>query len=92
MPSIALENNELKPVEPFQAKKKVKVGWDTLPNGGRILVHYYNGIYIGVERDDEGNIGIIYTSRITSTEKGETIFGSLSKNEERSLVKYENKI
>lgn len=88
------ENNFLE-VNELQTKSKVKLSWDNLPEDSRIVLHYKNGTYIGVERvkeDGEDKINIIYTERVTLTEKGETIFGTDTKETEKSITIYENKI
>lgn len=87
--------NVLIQINERQTKKKIRLEWDSLPEGAKILLHYGNGAYIGVERveeDGEYKINIVYSSRVTLTEKGETIFGAYSKETEKNIAKYENKL
>lgn len=82
------KNNPIIPIEERQTKGKLKMEWDSLPLGTRVILHFKNGIYIGVKREATG-IKIFYTGRIVSTDSGETFFGTDSRNMERSITKYE---
>jgi hypothetical protein len=86
------KNNSRETITAEQKKKNLKLKWSTIPEGGRILLHYKNGTYIGIERGtgtNNGEIEIIYTGRITSSENGEVLFGSLPDKKERNITKYE---
>lgn len=74
-----------------QKGNTLKIKWDTLPDKSKILIHYGNGTYVGVERD--GNkINIVYSSRVTISDTGESFFGTKTKTLERNTVIYESEI
>lgn len=82
----------------FQTTGKVKVQWNNLPVGAKVLLHYRNGVYVAVKRltepeKSERNLAydfeVSYVNKIVITDTGEATFEDLSDNGEINIVKYE---
>jgi hypothetical protein len=90
--SVILKNNEIKEVAYKQESKRIKIGWDSIPPGSKLLIHYKNGIYFGVENVN-GSVRVVFTNRISTINTKEKNFKDMAiKEEETSKTKYEYKI
>lgn len=74
----------------LQSTGKIKLLWDNLPVGAKILLHYRNGCYVGVHRIGSSAFEVTYTSKIITTNTGETTFENLSESKEESVVVFES--
>lgn len=80
--------SKVEKIESRQTSRRVKLSWDDLPTGSKILIHFENGTYVGVYNNN-GVIETVYTSKIYSKNTGETVFGTVTENKEQSFIKEE---